>query len=64
LRRIAEELTRRKVVVAQSLPVDKERATLATLIEARFCNLAAEKEVKIPKQGEARERELRELVRK
>jgi type II secretory pathway predicted ATPase ExeA len=64
LRRIEEELVRQKVVVAQSLAVDKERTTLATLIEALFYDLSSEKEVKIPKHGEKRERELRELVRK
>jgi type II secretory pathway predicted ATPase ExeA len=64
LRRIEEELARQKVVVAQSLAVDKERTTLATLIEALFYDLSSEKEVKIPKHGEKRERELRELVRK
>lgn len=64
LRRIEDELARQKIVVAKSLAVDKERATLVTLIDALFYDLSTEKEVKIPKHGEKRERELRELVRK
>src|SRR5271167_3780314 len=35
-----------------------------TLITALFCDLTLEKEPKIPKQGELRERELRKLVKK
>ena len=64
LRRIEDELARQNIVVAKSLAVDKERATLVTLIDALFYDLSTEKEVKIPKHGEKRERELRELVRK
>lgn len=62
LRRIEDELARQRVVVAKSLAVDKERATLVALIDALFYDLSAEKEVRIPKPGEKRERELRELV--
>jgi type II secretory pathway predicted ATPase ExeA len=64
LRRLEDELARQKIVVAKSLAVDKERTTLATLIDALFYDLSPEKDVKIPKHGEKRERELRELVRK
>jgi type II secretory pathway predicted ATPase ExeA len=44
--------------------VDKHRATLATLISALFYDLSPEKNVKIPAQGEKRERLLQELIRK
>jgi type II secretory pathway predicted ATPase ExeA len=37
---------------------------LGTLITALFCDLSTDKEPRIPKQGELRERELRHLVRK
>jgi type II secretory pathway predicted ATPase ExeA len=53
-----------KILVSKSLSVDKSRATLATLIAALFYDLSSDKEVKIPSQGEKRERELRELIRK
>lgn len=36
----------------------------ATLIDALFYDLAQHKQVQIPKQGERRERELQELVKK
>jgi type II secretory pathway predicted ATPase ExeA len=44
--------------------VEKSRATLGTLITALFCDLTTDKEPKIPKQGELRERELRSLILK
>jgi len=53
-----------RVIVAESLSVDKERATLHTLISALFYDLTHEKDLKIPTQGERRERELQALVRK
>ncbi len=64
LRRIEAELTGQKIIVAKSLAVDKHRTTLPTLIDALFFDLSNEKDVKIPKHGEKRERELRDLVRK
>ena len=51
-----------KVTVAESLSVDAARTTVPTLIAALFYDLSREKEVKIPTQGEKRERELRKLV--
>jgi type II secretory pathway predicted ATPase ExeA len=53
-----------KILVSKSLSVEKERTTLKTLISALFYDLSAEKEIKIPPQGEKRERELRDLIKK
>ena len=54
-----------KVVVSKSLSVDKNRATLATLISALFYDLSTDdKEIKISGLGEKRERELRDLIKK
>lgn len=66
LRRLFEVLAKEnKIRVSKSLSVDKNRATLATLISALFYDLSTDdKEVKIPSFGEKRERELRNLVKK
>ncbi|HRH45810.1 MAG TPA: AAA family ATPase [Pyrinomonadaceae bacterium] len=65
LRKLQEDLTQEgKVLVSKSLSVDKSRSTLGTLITALFYDLSQEKEVKIPGQGEKRERELRDLIKK
>ena len=65
LRRLQELLAREnRVIVSKSVAVEKSRATLGTLITALFCDLSPDKEPKIPKQGEMRERELRNLVRR
>jgi type II secretory pathway predicted ATPase ExeA len=65
LRQVESELIREnKVTVSKSLSVDKDRATLPTLIAALFYDLSPEKDPRIPTQGEKRERELRDLVRK
>jgi len=66
LRRLFEVLAKEsKIRVSKSLSVDKNRATLATLISALFYDLSTDdKEVKIPSFGEKRERELRALVKK
>lgn len=53
-----------KIIVARSLSVDKHSVRLATLINALFYDLVQDKQVQIPKQGERRERELQELVKK
>jgi len=64
LRRLQEELAREgKVIVAKSLSVDKDRTTIPTLT-ALFHDLSPDKEPKIPSQGEKRERELQQLVRR
>jgi len=65
VRQLQEELAREgRVLVARSLSVDKERVTLQTLMTALFFDLSPEKEPWIPSQGERRERELRDLIRK
>lgn len=65
LRRLQESLAKEgKILVSKSLSVDKHRTTLATLICALFYDLSSEKKLKIPTQGERRERQLRELIRK
>jgi type II secretory pathway predicted ATPase ExeA len=65
LRRLQEVLRKEgKILVSKSLSVDKSRATLSTLIAALFYDLSSDKEVKIPSQGEKRERQLRELIHK
>ena len=53
-----------RVIVAESLAIDKERATLHSLISALFYDLSKEKGLKIPTQGERRERDLQQLFRK
>lgn len=65
LRRLQQDLAREgKVIVSKSLAVDKERTTIPTLITALFHDLSKEKTPKIPSQGEKRERQLQELVRR
>jgi len=65
LRHLQADLTREnKVLVSKSLAVDQERTTIAILIDALFYDLSPEGEVRIPKQGEKRERELRTLFRR
>ena len=51
-----------KILVSKSLAVEKQKTTLATLISALFYDLSNEKKLKIPNQGEKRERQLRELI--
>jgi type II secretory pathway predicted ATPase ExeA len=65
LRQLQDTLVAEKrVTVSKSLAVDKDRASLTTLITALFYDLSPEKEPKIPAQSEYRERALRDLVRK
>jgi len=65
MRRLQQQLKEEnKVTVSKSLTVEKHSIKLATLIAALYYDLATDKQVQIPKQGERRERELRELVRK
>jgi type II secretory pathway predicted ATPase ExeA len=65
VRQLQDELTREgKVLVAKSLSVDKERVSLQTLMTALFFDLSPEEDPRIPSQGERRERELRNLIRK
>ncbi len=65
LRRLQEALeNEKKVTVSKSVAIEKHSIKLATFIAALFYDLSTEKQVKIPTQGEKRERDLRELVRK
>lgn len=65
LRRLQQILREEnKIIVARSLSVDKHSVKLATLISALFYDLTQDKSAQIPKQGERRERELQELVKK
>ena len=54
----------KKVTVSKSLAIEKHSIKLATFLAALFYDLSTEKQVCIPTQGEKRERDLRELVRK
>lgn len=65
LRRLQQRLREEnKITVARSLSIEKHNIKLATLINALFYDLTQDKQVQIPKQGERRERELQELVKK
>ena len=65
MRHLQGDLAREgKVLVSKSLAVDQEHTTIVTLIDALFYDLVPEGDVKIPKQGEKRERELRALFRR
>jgi len=65
LRRLQQQLKdENRVLVSKSLAVEKHSIKLGTLIAALFNDLSTEKPVRIPTQGEKRERDLRELVKK
>ena len=65
LRRLQQILKEEnRVSVAKSISVEKHSIKLATLISALYYDLSHDKQVQIPKQGERRERELQELVKK
>jgi type II secretory pathway predicted ATPase ExeA len=62
--RLQEEMAREgKIILSRSLFVEKERVTLASLINALFFDLSPKKDVLIPSQGERRERGLQELMK-
>ena len=65
MRRLQQQLKEEnRITVSKSLSVEKHSIKLATLISALYYDLATDKQVQIPKQGERRERELQELVKK
>jgi type II secretory pathway predicted ATPase ExeA len=65
MRRLQQVLeAEKRVTVSKSLAIEKHNSKLATFIAALFYDLSTEKQVRIPAQGEKRERDLRELVRK
>jgi len=59
LRRLHETLTKEnRVILSRSIAVEKARVTIGTLITALYCDLTTEKELKIPKVSELRDREV------
>lgn len=65
IRRLQQQLREEnQIIVSQSLAVEKQSIKLGTLIAALFYDLSADKQVRIPAQGEKRERELQSLVKK
>jgi type II secretory pathway predicted ATPase ExeA len=52
-----------KIILSRSLFVEKERVSLASLINSLFFDLSTKKDVLIPSQGERRERGLQELIK-
>ncbi len=52
-----------KIILSRSLWVEKEKVSLASLINALFFDLSPKKDVQIPSQGERRERGLQELIK-
>lgn len=65
MRRLQQDLEdEKRVTVSKSLAIEKHSIKLATFIAALFYDLSTEKQVRIPTQGEKRERDLRELVKK
>lgn len=64
LERIQQQLSEeKKVIVAKSLSVEKSKTNLTTLITALFYDVSGDKDYKVPKLGEKRERDLRDLIR-
>lgn len=62
--RLQEAMAREgKIILSRSLFVEKEKVTLASLINALFFDLSTKKDVLIPSQGERRERGLQELIK-
>jgi len=65
LRHLQQQLAEEgRVIVSKSLSLEKRSIKLSTLITALFFDLSPDKPVRIPTQGQKRERELRELVKK
>lgn len=65
MRRLQQSLRdENRFVVSKSVAIEKRRTNLGTLISALFYDLSLGKQVNIPSQGERRDRELQELVRK
>lgn len=59
LRRLQEALAKEgRIVLSRSVAVEKARVTIGTLITALYCDLTTDKELKIPKLSELRDREV------
>tara|TARA_R110001599_G_scaffold64038_1_gene179843 strand:+ start:4762 stop:5733 length:972 start_codon:yes stop_codon:yes gene_type:complete len=64
LERIQKQLnSEKKVIVAKSLSVEKSKTNLTTLITALFYDVSRDNDYKVPKLGEKRERDLRDLIK-
>lgn len=63
MRRLRQQLTDENITVSKSLSVDKQSVKLATLIAALFYDLGIDRQMRIPTQGERRERDLRDLIK-
>jgi type II secretory pathway predicted ATPase ExeA len=65
LDRIQQVLIEEKhVIVSQSFAIDKRAVKLSTLVTALFYDLSGDKQVRVPTDIEARDRQLYELVKK
>jgi len=65
LQRLQLELASEKdILVSRSLTVEKDRISLGTLMTAMFADLKTEKDLKLPKETEQRERRLLALILK
>lgn len=65
LQRLQTELAQEKdIIISRSLAVDKDRVSLGTLMTALFYDLTTEKDLKLPKEPEQRERRLLGLIQK
>jgi len=65
LRKLWDDLAKEnKIRISKSLSIDKERITIPALIAALFHDLSRDKDPKIPTQGERREHELQQLIRR
>ena len=53
----------KKVIVAKSLSVEKSKTNLSTLITALFYDVSGDKDYRVPKLGEKRERDLCDLIK-
>lgn len=65
LQRLESELTQDgNIIVSQTWAIDKDKVNLGTLMEALHCDLATEKEGKLPVNAEKRARKISDLIRK
>lgn len=64
LSRLKNQLNKeKKVIVAKSLSVEKSKTNLSTLITALFYDVSGDKDYRVPKLGEKRERDLCDLIK-
>lgn len=62
--RLQDQITsKKKIIVARSLSIDKPRVALPALITALFLDISGDPELKVPTQPERRERMLQELIK-